>query len=50
MSGAVLHCLVNVTVVQLCEVVHHGRQLGHVRVSLLNLLVLHLRYLDGVLL
>ena len=34
---SVSHCLVNATVVQLCEVVHHGRQLGvHVRVRLLT--------------
>ena len=36
-SFSVSHHLVNATVVQLCEVVHHGRPLGvHVRVSLLS--------------
>ena len=36
-SFSVSHHLVNATVVQLCEEVHHGRQLGvHVRVSLLT--------------
>ena len=36
-SLSVGHCLVNTTVVQLCEVLRHGKQLGvHVRVSLLT--------------
>ena len=63
-SFSVGQSLVNVTVVQLCEVVLHGRQLGvHVRVSLLacstarsllgrwrRLHDLLLRYLDSILL
>ena len=42
------HCLINATVVQLCEGVHHGGQLGvHVRVSLLTCAELCPRLLLG---